>query len=100
MVDIPADHRDALRASGSSSSRFAPSVSRRCISRSTADTSAASSSTAVVGWTGGFDIDDKWLGDGRTNGSWRETNVRVEGPAVRQFHSAFAAAWVEATGVM
>ena len=53
-----------------------------------------------VGWTGGFGIDDKWLGDGRTRGSWRETNVRFEGPAVRQLQAAFAAAWVEATGVM
>jgi cardiolipin synthase len=53
-----------------------------------------------VGWTGGFGIDDKWLGDGQTNGSWRETNVRVEGPAVRQLQAAFAAAWAEATGVL
>jgi phosphatidylserine/phosphatidylglycerophosphate/cardiolipin synthase-like enzyme len=48
-----------------------------------------------VGWTGGFRIDDKWFGDGRTNGSWRETNVRFEGPAVRQLQAAFVAAWVE-----
>jgi cardiolipin synthase A/B len=53
-----------------------------------------------VGWTGGFGIDDKWLGDGHTNGGWRETNVRFEGPAVRQLQAAFAAAWTEATGVM
>jgi cardiolipin synthase len=53
-----------------------------------------------VGWTGGFGIDDKWLGDGRRNGSWRETNVRFEGPAVRQLQAAFAAAWTEATGVL
>ena len=53
-----------------------------------------------VGWTGGFGIDDKWFGDGRSGGSWRETNVRFEGPAVRQLQAAFAAAWVEATGVM
>jgi cardiolipin synthase len=52
-----------------------------------------------VGWTGGFGIDDKWLG-GHSNGSWRETNVRFEGPAVRQLQAAFAAAWVEATDVM
>jgi cardiolipin synthase len=51
-----------------------------------------------VGWTGGFGIDDKWLGDGRTNGAWRDTNVRFEGPAVLQLQAAFAAAWVEATG--
>jgi cardiolipin synthase len=53
-----------------------------------------------IGWTGGFGIDDKWLGDGRTNGSWRETNVRFEGPAVHQLQAAFAAAWAEATGVL
>lgn len=53
-----------------------------------------------VAWTGGFGIDDKWLGDGRTNDSWRETNVRFEGPAVRQMQAAFAVAWTEATGVL
>lgn len=53
-----------------------------------------------VGWTGGFGIDDKWLGDGRHNGSWRETNVRFEGPAVKQLQAAFAAAWTETTGVL
>ncbi len=53
-----------------------------------------------IGWTGGFGIDDKWMGDGRTRGSWRETNARFEGPAVRQLQAVFAAAWTEATGVL
>lgn len=53
-----------------------------------------------VGWTGGFGIDDKWLGDGISGGAWRETNVRFEGPAVRQLQAAFVAAWTEATGIM
>jgi cardiolipin synthase A/B len=53
-----------------------------------------------IGWTGGFSIDDKWFGDGRSAGSWRETNVRFEGPAVRQLQAAFAPAWTEATGVL
>ena len=53
-----------------------------------------------VAWTGGFGIDDKWLGDGHTHGSWRETNVRFEGPAVRQMQAAFATGWTEATGVL
>ncbi len=51
-----------------------------------------------VGWTGGFGIDDKWLGDGSSNDSWRDTNVRFEGPAIRQLQAAFAASWTEATG--
>ena len=53
-----------------------------------------------VAWTGGFGIDDKWLGDGVSHRSWRETNVRFEGPAVRQMQAAFATAWTEATGVL
>lgn len=53
-----------------------------------------------VGWTGGFGIDDKWLGDGRTDGAWRDTNVRFAGPAVLQLQAAFAAGWAEATGVL
>jgi cardiolipin synthase len=51
-----------------------------------------------IGWTGGFGIDDKWLGDARRPGEWRETNVRFEGPAVRQLEAAFVAGWTEATG--
>jgi cardiolipin synthase len=51
-----------------------------------------------VGWTGGFGIDDKWLGGGRRPDEWRETNVRFEGPAVLQLESAFVAGWAEATG--
>jgi len=51
-----------------------------------------------IGWTGGFGIDDKWLGGGRRVGEWRETNVRFEGPAVRQLQAAFIAGWAEATG--
>jgi len=51
-----------------------------------------------VGYTGGFGIADYWLGDGRSENEWRETNVRFEGPAVAQLQSTFAAGWAEATG--
>jgi cardiolipin synthase len=51
-----------------------------------------------VGWTGGFGVDDKWLGDGRSEGSWRDTNARFMGPAVMQLQATFAASWAEATG--
>ena len=99
-VDIPANHRDGLQAAGIVVEPFRP------VRLSTLHLAQNRSHVrgividGKVGWTGGFGIDDKWLGDGRTNGSWRETNVRFEGPAVRQLQAAFAAAWVEATGVM
>ena len=99
-VDIPKDHRDALRASGIIVEPIRPlrfSTLHLAQNRSHVRGIVIDSR---VGWMGGFGIDDKWLGDGRSNGSWRETNVRFEGPAVRQLQAAFAAAWVEATGVM
>ncbi len=51
-----------------------------------------------VGYTGGFGVDDQWLGDGRRKGSWRDTNVRFGGPAVMQLLATFASCWAEATG--
>ena len=50
-----------------------------------------------VGITGGFGIDDKWRGDGVSDESWRDSNVRVRGPAVREMQQAFAENWQEAT---
>ena len=51
-----------------------------------------------IGYTGGFGLADYWLGNGRSKDQWRESNVRFEGPAVRELQAAFAAGWVEATG--
>jgi len=51
-----------------------------------------------IGFTGGICIDDAWLGDADQPDRWRETQVRVEGPVVRQMQAAFARAWLEATG--
>ena len=51
-----------------------------------------------VGYTGGFGLADYWLGAGRSEHEWRETNVRFEGPAVAQLQATFATTWAEATG--
>lgn len=51
-----------------------------------------------IGYTGGFGMDDKWLGNGRRKDEWRDTNVRFTGPAVNQLQATFATGWAEATG--
>jgi cardiolipin synthase len=51
-----------------------------------------------IGWTGGFGFDDKWLGESRPGTGWRDTSVRVRGPAVMELLEATAASWAEATG--
>jgi cardiolipin synthase len=53
---------------------------------------------ADLGWTGGFGFDDKWLGEMKVGTGWRDTSVRLRGPAVVQLYQATAAAWAEATG--
>ena len=51
-----------------------------------------------IGFTGGNGVSDAWTGDGRTKGQWRDTDVEVEGPVVRQLQAAFVESWRETTG--
>lgn len=50
-----------------------------------------------VGFTGGMCIDDRWAGNADHAKVWRETQVRIEGPAVRQMQAAFARNWLQTT---
>jgi len=52
-----------------------------------------------VGITGGSGTSGKWSGNGRQEGQWRDTDVRVEGPVAGQLQGAFAENWLETTGV-
>ena len=46
----------------------------------------------AVGITGGFGVRDNWRGDGLKPDEWRDSNVRVAGPAVWRFMSGH---WAE-----
>lgn len=46
-----------------------------------------------VGYTMGHGIGDEWLGDGRRENEFRDTGVRVTGPAVHGLQSVFAENW-------
>jgi cardiolipin synthase len=54
----------------------------------------------LVGITGGSGVSRKWMGDGRTPDHWRDTDIRVEGPAVQYIQGAFAENWLETTGIV
>jgi cardiolipin synthase len=53
-----------------------------------------------IGFTGGAGVSRKWMGNGRTEHHWRDTDVRVEGPVVEYLQAAFAENWLEATGMV
>lgn len=49
-----------------------------------------------VGFTGGVGIAREWEGDARSPDEWRETHLRLEGPAVLPLQAAFYDNWNEA----
>jgi cardiolipin synthase len=51
-----------------------------------------------IGFAGGVGIADVWLGDADSKDHWRETMVRVEGPAVTQMQFAFMDNWIKSRG--
>ena len=51
-----------------------------------------------VGFTGGAGIADVWLGNAEGPGHWRDTQVRIAGPAVTPLQTGFAQNWLKTTG--
>ncbi|HEY0684954.1 MAG TPA: phospholipase D-like domain-containing protein [Steroidobacter sp.] len=49
----------------------------------------------LIGYTFGHGIADQWLGRGEDEKHWRDTAVRVEGPAVQALQSVFMENWIE-----
>ncbi len=52
----------------------------------------------ALAFVGGVGIADVWTGDAQDPEHWRETHLRVEGPAVADLFGAFLENWTEATG--
>jgi cardiolipin synthase A/B len=51
-----------------------------------------------IGFTGGAGIADVWLGHAQSPEHWRDTQVRIAGPAVTPLQTGFAQNWSQTTG--
>ena len=51
----------------------------------------------AIGYAFGHGIADQWLGDGEDKDHWRDTAVRIDGPAVQALQSVFMENWIEET---
>ena len=51
-----------------------------------------------VAFVGGHNVGDEYLGRSRRFGHWRDTHLRISGPAVRNVQLSFLADWYWATG--
>jgi cardiolipin synthase A/B len=52
----------------------------------------------AVGFTGGMNVGDEYLGRNKHFGFWRDAHLRLEGPTVTQLQEVFAIDWLYATG--
>ena len=52
----------------------------------------------TLAFVGGVGIADVWTGDAEDPEHWRETHLRIQGPAVTDLFGAFLENWTEATG--
>ncbi|MBI4879699.1 MAG: cardiolipin synthase [Planctomycetes bacterium] len=50
-----------------------------------------------VGFTGGINVGREYLGLDPAHGRWRDTHIRIAGPAVLMLQVAFASSWMRAT---
>jgi cardiolipin synthase len=51
-----------------------------------------------LAWVGGHNVGDEYLGRDPEFGNWRDTHIRIEGPAVLSVQLSFAEDWYWATG--
>ena len=89
---LPESQRQALRAGGVIVESFRPV---RLSTLHLAENHLYARGVVIdsdIGWTGGFGPDGRWLGDGCSYGSWRETNLRFAGCPFRELQAAVAAA--------
>jgi cardiolipin synthase A/B len=97
---VPNEYLDRMRVSGCHVAWFRPLsqyVFRRYYKRNHRRILVVD---GRVGQTGGAGVSRKWMGNGRTEDHWRDTDVRVEGPVVEYLQAAFAENWLEATGMV
>ncbi len=98
--DMPKEQQRRLRASGCHFARYKP-VRPLTIKRiNHRNHRRVLVVDGRVGFTGGTGIGEQWTGDGRQEGHWRQTDVRVEGPIVRALQAAFVEDWREATTML
>jgi cardiolipin synthase len=97
---MPAQYVEALRRSGCHVAWFRP-LTREIFHRANyRNHRRILVVDGRVGFTGGSGVSRKWMGNGRIENHWRDTDVRVEGPVVEYLQGAFAENWLETTGVV
>jgi cardiolipin synthase A/B len=101
-MSLPADFWDPLRAAGGHAASFAPlsKLIPRWRRRDRVDFRNHRKLVVVdgrVGFTGGINVGKEYLGLDPEIGRWRDTHVRIDGPAVLGLQQTFLQDWAMST---
>jgi cardiolipin synthase A/B len=99
-LDMPADYIDRMKSAGCRVVMFRPLSPFRWHHSNQRNHRRILVVDGRVGFTGGSGLSRKWMGNGRMENHWRDTDVRVRGPIVEYLQGAFAENWLEATGIV
>jgi len=99
-LDMPSEYIDRMKASGCHVVMFRPLSPLRWDRTNRRNHRRILVVDGRVGFTGGSGVSLKWMGNGRVENHWRDTDVRVRGPVVEYLQGAFAENWLEATGIV
>ena len=97
-LGMPGEQVDTLRRSGCHVEWFRPLARWSVRRHNNRNHRRILVADGRVGITGGSGVSDKWIGNGRRDDHWRDTDVRIEGPAVTWLQAAFIENWRVATG--
>jgi cardiolipin synthase len=90
------DRLDALRQSGAEVEVFRPLTDRRFWQHENRTHRKVLVVDQRIGFAGGVNISAEWEGDAAHPGEWRDTHLRIEGPAVDGLNAAFSTDWIGA----
>lgn len=99
-LEMPAEYVEALKKSGCRVEMFRPLSPLAWNRANYRNHRRVLVVDGRVGFTGGSGVSRKWMGNGRVEGHWRDTDARVRGPVVEYLQGAFAENWLEATGIV
>jgi cardiolipin synthase len=99
-LDMPGEYVEQLKAAGCHVTMFRPLSPIRWNRSNQRNHRRVLVVDGRVGFTGGSGVSRKWMGNGRVENHWRDTDVRVRGPVVEYLQGAFAENWLEATGIV
>jgi len=95
---LPARYLDELRAAGVQVSAFRPTQGwRNRFQLNFRNHRKMVVVDGVVGWVGGHNVGDEYLGLDPDLSPWRDTHVRLEGPVVMQLQAVLLTDWYWAT---